>query len=97
MKQNEYQPVSQQITGFNVSNQAHILTDPLVTNMAIQYGQALVGSGKQIVDKEIEKYVPLSRLKYYFAVDTSYVSRKLSVILFPFIHSVSISFSKCFL
>ncbi|XKL59619.1 hypothetical protein PGB90_000635 [Kerria lacca] len=87
MKQNEYQPVSQQITGFNVSNQAHILTDPLVTNMAIQYGQALVGSGKQIVDKEIEKYVPLSRLKYYFAVDTSYVSRKLSVILFPFIHS----------
>ncbi len=58
--------------------------------MAAQYGNALVGSGKQFVDREIGKYVPISRLKYYFAVDTSYVSKKLSIILFPFLHSVSL-------
>lgn len=55
----------------------------MVTNMAVQYGSALVGSGKQ----QIEKYVPISALKYYFAVDTDYVVGKLALLLFPFTHS----------
>jgi hypothetical protein len=33
--------------------------------------------------------VSTSRLKYYFAVDTSYVGKKLGLLLFPFLHSVS--------
>lgn len=67
----------------------NLLKDPLVTNVAMQYGQALVGSGKQVIDREIEKYVPISKLKYYFAVDTNYVSKKLGLLFFPFVHSVS--------
>lgn len=65
-----------------------ILSDPMVTNMAMQYGSSLVGSGRQIVDSQFEKYIPVSRLKYYFAVDTNYVARKLMLVLFPFLHKV---------
>lgn len=38
---------------------------------------------------EFERYVPVSRLKYYFAVDTKYVVSKLGLLLFPFTHAVS--------
>lgn len=72
--------------GFSIPGQ-QILSDPLVANVAMQYGSALVGTGRQIVDKEFEKYVPVTRLKYYFAVDTSYVMRKLKLLFFPFTHS----------
>jgi hypothetical protein len=78
-------PVNQ---GFSIPSQ--FLNEPLVANVAMQYGQALVGSGKQLVDRELEKYVPISRLKYYFAVDTRYVTKKLGLLFFPFTHSVSL-------
>ncbi|GFG37060.1 hypothetical protein Cfor_00751, partial [Coptotermes formosanus] len=71
--------------GFSIPSQ--FLNEPLVANVAMQYGQALVGSGKQLVDRELEKYVPISRLKYYFAVDTGYVTKKLGLLFFPFTHS----------
>ena len=35
----------------------------------------------------MEKYVSIGQLKYYFAVDTSYVAKKLGVLLFPFTRS----------
>jgi len=57
--------------------------DPMA-NMAMAYGQSLMGQGKQMVDQKLEKYVPISKLKYYFAVDTTYVRRKLTLVLFPF-------------
>lgn len=41
-----------------------------------------------MMKKEIEKYVPVNRLKYYFAVDTKYVVSKLGLLLFPFTHRV---------
>lgn len=41
------------------------------------------------MEKEIEKYVPVSKLKYYFAVDTKYVVSKLGLLFFPFSHTVS--------
>ncbi|XP_012255301.2 protein YIF1B-A [Athalia rosae] len=59
-----------------------LLAEPMVTNMAVQYGSALVGSGKQ----QLEKYVPVTALKYYFAVDTDYVVAKLALLFFPFTH-----------
>ena len=31
-----------------------------------------------------------SKLKYYFAVDTAYVGKKLGMLVFPYTHSVSI-------
>ncbi|KAK2575440.1 hypothetical protein KPH14_011178 [Odynerus spinipes] len=61
---------------------SQILSQPVVTNMAVQYGNALVGSGKQ----HFEKYVPITAFKYYFAVDTSYVFAKLAILMFPFTH-----------
>ncbi|XP_034942549.1 protein YIF1B [Chelonus insularis] len=61
---------------------AQLLTDPMVTNMAMKYGDTLVGSGKQ----HLEKYVPVTALKYYFAVDTDYVFIKLALLFFPFTH-----------
>lgn len=63
-----------------------LLAQPVVTNMAVQYGNALVGSGKQ----QLEKFVPVTALKYYFAVDTNYVFTKLTLLFFPFTHKVSI-------
>ncbi|XP_066589854.1 protein YIF1B-B [Prorops nasuta] len=59
-----------------------LLAEPIVTNMAMQYGNALVGSGKQ----QLEKYIPITALKYYFAVDNSYVLTKLGLLFFPYTH-----------
>lgn len=73
-------PAPSETSGFP---QANLLTDPVVASAAMQFGQAFVASGRQ----ELEKYVGVSRLKYYFAVDTAYVSKKLSIILFPYLHS----------
>ncbi|KYN04953.1 Protein YIF1B, partial [Cyphomyrmex costatus] len=58
------------------------LAQPVVTDMAVQYGNALVGTGKQ----HLEKYVPVTALKYYFAVNTDYVFAKLMLLFFPFTH-----------
>jgi hypothetical protein len=63
------------------------LTDPMAA-AAMQYGQVLVGQGKQAVGREIERYVPVDKLKYYFAVDTGYVAKKLLLLVFPFGHKV---------
>ncbi|XP_059487504.1 protein YIF1B-A isoform X2 [Neocloeon triangulifer] len=79
-----YQPMPQEYSapGFAMPG----LTDPMA-NAAFQYGQVLMGQGTQAVGREFEKYVPVSRLKYYFAVDTGYVVKKMQLLLFPFWHS----------
>lgn len=46
-----------------------------------------------MVKQGLEQYVAVSRLKYYFAVDTKYVMSKLGLLFFPFIHSVSLLLS----
>lgn len=60
---------------------------PIVQDMAMQYGQRLADQGKQMVESHFEKYVPVTRLKYYFAVDNRYVINKLRLLIFPFTHS----------
>lgn len=70
-------------------NQFSVLQQPMVQDMALQYGQRLADQGKQLVETQFEKYVPVTRLKYYFAVDNNYVVRKLILLLFPFTHRVS--------
>lgn len=37
---------------------------------------------------QIDRFVSVSKLKYYFAVDTSYVVKKLGLLVFPFTHKV---------
>ncbi|XP_003743294.1 protein YIF1A [Galendromus occidentalis] len=66
-------------------NPQQLMNDPMAS-MAMQYGQNLAGHGREIVHEKIEKYVSISKLKYYFAVDTSYVSQKLFLLVFPFAH-----------
>ena len=73
----------------NFSMPVQFLQNPVMTNMAMQYGQSLVGQGKEALDRELNKYVSTSRIKYYFSVDTAYVAKKLALLLFPFTHRVS--------
>lgn len=61
------------------------LKDP-VANMALNYGQDAMDRGKDMLQQKIDGYVSSSKLKYYFAVDTSYVGKKLGLLLFPFAH-----------
>ncbi|NXS41653.1 YIF1B protein, partial [Balaeniceps rex] len=35
---------------------------------------------------QLDRFIPVGRLKYYFAVDTVYVGRKLGLLIFPFMH-----------
>ncbi|KAK3860290.1 hypothetical protein Pcinc_033647 [Petrolisthes cinctipes] len=66
---------------------AQIFQDPMVANMAMQYGQTLASQGREYMDKKLEKYVSASQVKYYFAVDTQYVMKKLKLLFFPYTHS----------
>lgn len=86
-QQQGYNPNEMRQEGFASPQFAtQLLAEPMVTNMAVQYGTALVGSGKQ----QLEKYVPVTALKYYFAVDTDYVVSKLALLFFPFTHTVRV-------
>ena len=51
--------------------------NPMVANMAMQYGQDIVGKGGEEIKKNLDKYVSVGQLKYYFAVDNTYVGKKL--------------------
>ena len=42
-----------------------------------------------IASLQISQYLSTYRLKYYFAVDHTYVAKKLGLLLFPFAHGVS--------
>lgn len=37
---------------------------------------------------QLDRFIPISRLKYYFAVDTMYVGKKLGLLVFPYTHEV---------
>ncbi|KAL5007926.1 hypothetical protein ScPMuIL_013507 [Solemya velum] len=58
-----------------------------MASMAMQYGASLAGQGTNIVQENVKTYVSTSKLKYYFAVDTAYVGKKLGLIAFPFTHT----------
>lgn len=68
-------------------NPEQLFNNPMVADVAMHYGTKLMDSGKEIVDKELNKYVQVPLLKHYFAVDTRYVAQKLKMILFPFSHN----------
>jgi hypothetical protein len=84
---NSQQHPQQQGFGFGPNAGAYsafpqqFMADPLL-NTARQIGGQFAEQQKE----KISQYLSSFHLKYYFAVDTSYVSRKLGVILFPFIH-----------
>ncbi|KAM9257788.1 LOW QUALITY PROTEIN: protein YIF1B-B-like [Morus bassanus] len=57
-----------------------------VSSLAMAYGSSLASQGRDIVDRNLDRFIPVGRLKYYFAVDTVYVGRKLGLLVFPFVH-----------
>ncbi|XP_003385766.1 PREDICTED: protein YIF1B-B-like isoform X1 [Amphimedon queenslandica] len=61
-----------------------LLSNPMVAGAAVQYGQGLVNMGQSYIDQTVSRFAP--GLKRYFAVDTSYVLKKLQIILFPYTH-----------
>lgn len=88
-------PPQQQPTYFNPAGMAAGMAgmsmnnfNPVISNFAKQYGESLVGQGKEMVDEKLQKFVTVSKLKYYFAVDTTYVAKKMGLIFFPFTHKV---------
>merc|ERR1712183_59445 len=62
-----------------------MLNEPMA-NMAFQYGSSIADQGKEVLQKNMEKYISTSTMKYYFAVDTKYVAKKLMLLLWPFSH-----------
>ena len=58
-------------------NPNNLFGNPVVSDMAMQYGQDMVGRGQEELKKNLDKYVSIGQLKYYFAVDTNYVGRKI--------------------
>lgn len=64
---------------------AAFLSEP-VSSLAAAYGSSLASQGRDIVDRNLDRFIPVGRLKYYFAVDTVYVGKKLGLLVFPFVH-----------
>lgn len=86
-QQHQQQQAPQAPGGFG--QQFAMFQQPMVQDMAMQYGQKLADQGKELVNKEFEKYIPVTKIKYYFAVDNKYVLNKLRLLFFPFTHRVS--------
>ncbi|KAG7484044.1 hypothetical protein MATL_G00044840 [Megalops atlanticus] len=63
----------------------NLFRDP-VANAAMMYGSSLAFQGKDMVNKEISRFMSVNKLKYFFAVDTKYVMKKLLLLLFPYTH-----------
>ncbi|MEE6516970.1 hypothetical protein FKM82_026861 [Ascaphus truei] len=61
------------------------LSDPM-SHMAMSYGSSLASQGKEMVDMNINRFIPMTKLKYYFAVDTVYVGKKIGLLVFPYMH-----------
>jgi len=60
--------------------------NPMIADFAKTYGENLMGQGRNMVDEKLQRFVSVSKLKYYFAVDTSYVLKKMGLLFFPFTH-----------
>ena len=51
----------------------HLISNPMVTGIATQQFE----KGREEITKNLDKYISIGQLKYYFAVDTNYVGKKL--------------------
>lgn len=51
------------------------------------WGHESRASGRTL-SPQIDRFIPVTKLKYYFAVDTLYVGKKLGLLFFPYLHQV---------
>ncbi|XP_074534767.1 protein YIF1B isoform X2 [Halichoeres trimaculatus] len=58
----------------------------ILPDLAMAYGNTLASQGREMMDKNLDRFIPISKLKYYFAVDTVYVGKKLGLLVFPYMH-----------
>ncbi|TRZ02041.1 hypothetical protein DNTS_024196 [Danionella cerebrum] len=63
----------------------NIFADPMAS-AAMMYGSSLANQGKDIVNKEINRFMSVNKLKHFFSVDTKYVMKKLLLLMFPYTH-----------
>ncbi|KAL8741766.1 MAG: hypothetical protein Q9190_005667 [Brigantiaea leucoxantha] len=54
--------------------------------MGFQVGKSAVMAGQEYMEHNLNRYVSIPALKHYFNVSTSYVLRKLLLVLFPWRH-----------
>lgn len=52
--------------------------------------QILTANGCCSCSFQLDRFIPISKLKYYFAVDTVYVGKKLGLLVFPYMHEVGL-------
>ncbi|KAK2506996.1 hypothetical protein MC885_005180, partial [Smutsia gigantea] len=55
-------------------------------NVAMAYGSSIASHGKDMVHKELHRFLSVNKLKSFFAVDTTYVAKKLGLLVFPYTH-----------
>ncbi|CAG8460817.1 19131_t:CDS:2 [Cetraspora pellucida] len=56
------------------------------TQMGMEFGRTALSAGTEYVEKNIDRYVDIPALKYYFKVNNSYVANKIQLLLFPWRH-----------
>lgn len=64
---------------------SNIFSDPQA-QIGIEVGRNALNYGQQYLGKNINQYVSMNALKYYFQVSNSYVLHKILLVLFPWRH-----------
>ena len=54
--------------------------------MAMNMGQQFLSGQTEMLKQKADQYIPTTKLRYLFAVDTSYVFQKLKIITLPWLH-----------
>merc|ERR1712226_721016 len=67
-------------------NPVDLMNNPAVAQFAMQYGTNLADSGRAVLNERVERFLSVTKLKHYFAVDTNYVLKKLKILTLPFLH-----------
>ncbi|XP_059816040.1 protein YIF1A-like [Hypanus sabinus] len=82
------QPAGYTVQGIEMGLPINNFLGEPVANVAMAYGTTIASQGKDIVHKELHRFVSVNKLKYFFTVDTRYVTQKLILLLFPYTHQV---------
>ncbi|XP_069749940.1 protein YIF1A-like [Narcine bancroftii] len=80
------QATSYSVQGIDVGLPINNFLSEPVTNVAMAYGTTIASQGKDLVHKELSRFVSINKLKYFFTVDTRYVTKKLMLLMFPYTH-----------
>ncbi|XP_055522181.1 protein YIF1A [Leucoraja erinacea] len=80
------QPSGYAVQGIDIGLPMNNFLSEPVANVAMAYGTTIASQGKDMVHKELNRFVSINKLKYFFTVDTRYVAKKLRLLIFPYTH-----------